>query len=92
MGVDVENITKHIYTGKNDEYHFITVANETLYHGYDRLIKSLDRYYMENNFPYIFIHFVNKNMEYLLRSTPSFLILYPFSLQLYIVQLVQRLY
>lgn len=63
MGVDVENITKHIYTGKNDEYHFITVANETLYHGYDRLIKSLDRYYMENNFPYIFIHFVGEISE-----------------------------
>lgn len=60
MGVDVENITKHSYSGKKDEYHFITVANETRYHGYDRLIKSLDRYYMEKASPYIYIHFVGE--------------------------------
>lgn len=41
MGVDVENITPHCYQGSKDELNLISVANENIYHAYDRIIESI---------------------------------------------------
>jgi glycosyltransferase involved in cell wall biosynthesis len=44
IGVDMKNISPHNYCGGYDELNLISVANETMYHGYDRIIKSLAKY------------------------------------------------
>jgi len=44
IGVEIDNLPIHNYSGKKDELNIITVANERPYHGYDRLIKSLSFY------------------------------------------------
>lgn len=58
MGVDTQEIIPHVYVGEKDEYHIISVANETGYHGYDRLLNSLEAYYKSNGKKKIFIHLV----------------------------------
>ena len=44
MGVDTENMRPHQYKGKDDELNLIAVANETVYHAYDRIIRSVKAY------------------------------------------------
>lgn len=44
MGVDVENIRPHQYMGNQDELNLISVANENVYHAYDRIIESVRAY------------------------------------------------
>lgn len=44
MGVDVENITAHNYQGDRKELNLISVANENVYHAYDRIIESVHAY------------------------------------------------
>ncbi len=58
MGVDIETIKPHNYKGFNDEYNLLSVANETIYHGYDRLIKSLSNYYKNGGSKKIYLHLV----------------------------------
>lgn len=58
IGVEVDNINIHQYKGNPKELNLISVANENLYHAYDRVIESL-HYYL-NKFPdkQIFVHLV----------------------------------
>lgn len=58
MGVDLKNYKSHQYTGDRDELHLISVANETVYHAYDRLIRSLHHYYTNGGMYTIHIHLV----------------------------------
>ncbi|WP_418667977.1 hypothetical protein [Allofournierella sp.] len=44
-GVVVDNYEKHRYLGQSNALNLISVANETVYHGYDRLIYSIYCYY-----------------------------------------------
>lgn len=44
MGVDVERITPHLYMGEKSELNLISVANENVYHAYDRIIESVYEY------------------------------------------------
>ena len=44
MGVDIEHIIPHHYRGENDELNLISVANENVYHAYDRIIESVHAY------------------------------------------------
>lgn len=44
MGVDVEHIKPHHYRGREDELNLISVANENVYHAYDRIIESIHAY------------------------------------------------
>lgn len=43
-GVDTAGTRPHNYTGSADELNLISVANEQLYHGYDRLVRSIAAY------------------------------------------------
>ena len=43
-GIDTNNIKPLEYHGKASEINMISVANERVYHGYDRLIKSMAAY------------------------------------------------
>ena len=54
-GIDVGKYPQHVYSGKDDEIHMISVANEQPYHGYDRIIKSL--YKTKEK---VFLHLVGK--------------------------------
>ncbi len=47
MGVDVEKYPIHKYSGNADELNLIMVGCDSLFHGVDRILKSLDKYYME---------------------------------------------
>lgn len=49
MGIDCEKYRMHSYNGNEKQINLISVANETLYHGYDRLINSLAAYYEKAN-------------------------------------------
>ena len=44
MGVDVKQIVPHYYKGDKNELNLISVANENVYHAYDRIIKSVHLY------------------------------------------------
>jgi hypothetical protein len=44
MGVDVEHIVPHNYQGDTSELNLISVANENVYHAYDRIIESVHAY------------------------------------------------
>ena len=44
MGVDVKQIVPHYYKGDKNELNLISVANENVYHAYDRIIKSVHAY------------------------------------------------
>ncbi len=47
IGVETEKICPHNYTGSRNELNLISVANEMPYHAYDRVIKSLGKYYQD---------------------------------------------
>lgn len=49
MGVETDKLREHTYTGSKKQINLISVANETIYHGYDRLINSLAMYYKGNS-------------------------------------------
>lgn len=44
IGVAVDKIVPHHYLGNTDEINLISVSNETQYHAYDRIIKSIACY------------------------------------------------
>jgi hypothetical protein len=48
IGVETEAILPHKYEGKYDQLNLISVANETTYHAYDRVVRSLAYYYSVN--------------------------------------------
>jgi len=59
IGVETKAIKAHNYVGNKDELNMISVANETTYHAYDRIIKSLAEYYRdEDTIHPIFLHLV----------------------------------
>lgn len=45
MGVDVEKYPIHKYSGKDGELNLIMVGCDSLFHGVDRILKSVDSYY-----------------------------------------------
>lgn len=45
IGIETNDFREHIYKGLKDEINMISVANETIYHGYDRVVNSLEDYY-----------------------------------------------
>lgn len=49
MGIELSEFSSHSYDGDVDEINMISVANETIYHAYDRLIKSLSIYNNRSN-------------------------------------------
>jgi len=58
IGVDVKNIVPHKYCGAASELNLICVSNETIYHAYDRIIKSLYEYGKKNTGRTVKIHLV----------------------------------
>ena len=59
IGVDTNIITPHKYIGSTEVLNLISVANETTYHAYDRVIKSLYVYYKNEDNPHtILLHLV----------------------------------
>lgn len=44
VGVATEKITPHKYLGNKEVLNLISVANETVYHAYDRIIRSIAEY------------------------------------------------
>ena len=58
LGVEVSNFNEHCYVGDKEELNLISVANETPYHGYDRLIEALAIYYKNNKKRRVTIHLV----------------------------------
>ncbi len=58
MGVEVQSITPHSYCGEENALNLISVANETSYHGYDRIIESLRAYKQKKPDAHVFVHLV----------------------------------
>lgn len=58
IGVDVAAITPHNYIGAQDALNMISVSNETAYHGYDRIIESMNDELNKHPEKQIFVHFV----------------------------------
>ena len=59
IGVETREIVAHRYIGNADELNLLSVANETTYHAYDRVIKSLAAYYNQaKTVPPVFLHLV----------------------------------
>lgn len=46
--IDVNKYQPHSYSGSKSELHIISVSNETIYHGYDRLIMGIAAYNKKN--------------------------------------------
>lgn len=44
VGIATEKIIPHRYLGNKEELNLISVANETVYHAYDRIIRSIAEY------------------------------------------------
>lgn len=63
MGVEVEKIKPHKYFGNKDELNLISVANENIYHAYDRIIKSVYNYINNGGRKKVYIHFVGTISE-----------------------------
>ena len=53
-GIDVDKYIPHKYIGNDQEIHMISVANETDYHGYDRIIRGI----AVSNKKNVFLHLV----------------------------------
>ena len=58
MGVEVDKIHPHQYMGESEALHLISVANENVYHGYDRIIKSLNTYLEQAEDKRVYVHLV----------------------------------
>ena len=63
MGVETSIITPHSYEGDTMSLNMISVANENVYHGYDRLIMSLWTYKQKYPGAQVFIHLVGTISE-----------------------------
>lgn len=59
-GIDVNQYKCHKYVGNKNELNMISVANETVYHGYDRLIKGIFNYKKSNGNIPVKLHLVGK--------------------------------
>lgn len=59
-GINVDEYSAHKYLGKPNEIHMISVANETVYHGYDRVINGLEQFYTTNPKACVYLHLVGK--------------------------------
>lgn len=59
-GINVDEYEPHKYCGDRNIINLISVANETKYHGYDRVLYGLSDYYHQNGIPVINIHLVGK--------------------------------
>lgn len=59
-GINVDDYEAHKYNGDPEELNLISVANETPYHGYDRIIKGLWNYYKLNPSVKVHLHLVGK--------------------------------
>lgn len=62
-GIDLSKYMPHHYCGNKDELHMISVANETIYHGYDRVIYGLYEYYQLTKSSNVHLHLVGKMTE-----------------------------
>ena len=49
MGVNVSDFRAHNYKGLSDELNLLMVGCTSVYHGTDRILKSLDSYYKDGN-------------------------------------------
>lgn len=63
IGVEVDNIKPHAYVGATDELHMISVANENVYHAYDRIIESLHHHLQNKPNDKIYVHLVGTVSE-----------------------------
>lgn len=63
MGVNVEEFTKHQYKGNTDELNLIMVGCTSVYHGTDRVIRSLAKYYENNIHQKVTLHLVGDVLE-----------------------------
>lgn len=57
-GIDIDIYNPHCYVGNKDEINMVSVANETVYHGYDRIITGLYNYYKIKPNLKIYLHLV----------------------------------
>lgn len=64
MGVDLEGISEHCYSGDKETVNLIMIGCDAIYHGTDRIIKSLHEYY-KSNFQKmkIYLHLVGSVLE-----------------------------
>jgi glycosyltransferase involved in cell wall biosynthesis len=62
-GINVDKYKRHTYVGNTNEIHMISVANETLYHGYDRIINGLSNLNKGQNNAKVFLHLVGNMSE-----------------------------
>lgn len=58
MGINVDNYKRHTYGGDNNELNLIMVGCDSVYHGTDRVIKSLKEYYNHDSKRVIKLHLV----------------------------------
>jgi hypothetical protein len=58
MGINVDNYKKHSYLGNKDELNLLMVGCDSVYHGTDRIIKSLREYYNHHVIRNIKLHLV----------------------------------
>ena len=63
IGVETGKIAPHTYVGDATSLNMISVANENIYHGYDRLLMSLWTYKQKNPEAQVFIHLVGTISE-----------------------------
>ena len=63
MGVEVDSIRPHVYKGNPNELNLISVANETTYHAYDRVIKSVYNYLCNGGKRKVRVHLVGTISE-----------------------------
>ncbi len=64
-GVNIEEIKskKRLEKNPDEEFHIISVANNSIWHGYDRIIKGLSDYYSKNHSPKVIYHIVGIGSE-----------------------------
>lgn len=58
-GITIDNYKLHQYMGDKNELNMISVATETIYHGYDRIIQGLYEF-KKNHKEKVYLHFVGK--------------------------------
>ena len=61
--VDLNNISKRVYLKNGEKLRLISVSNECIYHGYDRLLKGLFNYYEKGGKRDIEVNFVGDFRE-----------------------------
>lgn len=58
IGVEVDAICPHQYSGDKQTLNLISVANEMSYHAYDRIVESLNAYLLKTDNRHIVVHLV----------------------------------